>query len=119
MMGYIDADHVNTYDSYIRYGEHEAAWSVKDWKYSEMYTHFEHFELDSEPEFLMREGDRFELQLDFIKRECTAFYNGKQIGFVSSTLPREVYLVTTILSGGMELETTLIGEYNSGKHCEL
>ena len=50
-------------------------------------------------------GDRFEIELDFVAKRATAFYNGLRIGLITDALPTNVYLALSLFQH-VSVETT-------------
>lgn len=56
---------------------------------------------------MFKVDDRMELRFDFTSRVCTGYFNGEFKCVVSTTLPKEMYLVSCVLATGAVRETTL------------
>lgn len=108
MMGYLDSRGIGDFaDSRgIGYTENERALWVLDGEYPKIHSGGSTIDMHWKWKFNTSIGDRFRLDFDFKKRECSAFYNDEWVGLITTELPPRIYLAASVLCEGTSLATT-------------
>lgn len=107
-MGYVDSRGIENFevDCAVGINEHEVALWVQEGSLLGYYTNGEETDWKPLGPVQTSEGDKFRLNFDFEKRECTAYYNDKLLGKVGEELPQSIYLAASVCCEEAEFTTS-------------
>ena len=111
VMGYIDAKCIGEFrdDGIItQENSHEAALFVQEGgRGCRIHTQYDLAQKLGDWEIANKPRDRYRLYFDFPSKSCTAFFNDKLLGPLSTNIPNEIYLGISVYAAGDTWETTL------------